>query len=251
MIFNEKLKILNRLPVLAYEKESIAIISDIHLGYEEAMASQGVYLPKLQLKRAKTIINEINKYNFKKIVIAGDLKHVFEKLTRQERAEILEFMGSIAKLNIKEIILVKGNHDTYVSNLLKDLGIQVEENYLDLGEGLAVTHGHKIIDNIDKYQIIIMGHEHPSVEINLSGSKIRLQALLKMPLKNGSIALVLPPIGLYQTGTVVNLDKNSYLSPISRELGDIENIVPIIVDREIGVIELPRLGNIFRKQEEF
>ena len=249
MVFDEKLKILNRLPVLTYNRENVAIISDIHLGYEEAMASQGVYLPRLQLKRAKNIISEISKYNFKKIIIAGDLKHVFEKLTRQERAEILEFMSSVAKLNIKEIILVKGNHDTYVSNLLKDLGIQVEENYLDLGDGIAVAHGHKIFDNIEKYQFIVMGHEHPSVEINLSGSKIRLQALLKMPLKNGSIALVLPPIGLYQTGTVVNLDKNSYLSPISRELGDIENVIPIIVDRELGIIELPKLGNIFRKQD--
>ncbi len=245
MSFNEKLKILNRLPVLAYEKENIAIISDIHLGYEEAMSTQGVYLPRLQLKRAKSIINEISKLNFKKLIIAGDLKHVFEKLTRQERAEILELMSFTVKANIKEVILVKGNHDTYISNLLKDIGIQVEDSFLDIGDGIAITHGHKMFDDIGKYQFIVMGHEHPSVEINLSGSKIRLQALLKMPLKNGSTALILPPIGLYQTGTVVNLDKSSYLSPISRELGDIENTVPIIVDREIGVIELPKLIYIF------
>lgn len=249
MSFDEKLKILNRLPVLAYERENIAILSDIHLGYEEAMASQGVYLPRLQLKRAKNIINEINKHGFKKIVIAGDLKHVFDRLTRQERAEILELMSSMAKDNIKEIILVKGNHDTYIGNLLKDLGIQVEESLLDLGNGIAVTHGHKLIESIEKYQYIIMGHEHPSVEINLSGSKVRLQALLKMPLKNGTVALVLPPIGLYQTGTVVSLDRSSYLSPITRDLAEIENIVPIIVDREIGVIELPKLSNIFGKHE--
>ncbi|MGC8620418.1 MAG: metallophosphoesterase [Caldisphaera sp.] len=246
----EKLKILNRLPVLVHEKSNSAIISDIHLGYEDAMASQGIYLPRLQLKRAKNIINEILSQGFTKIVIAGDLKHVFEKLTRQERAEILELISSSVRNKAKEIILVKGNHDTFIGNLLKDIGIDVIDDYLDLGDGIYITHGHKLIDEIKNSQFVIMGHEHPSIEISLSGSKVRLQSLLKMPLKGGSTALILPAIGLYQTGTVLNLDKSSYLSPISRDLGIIEESIPIIIDKEIGLIELPQLGLLFNAKNK-
>jgi len=234
------LKILKNLPVLVHEKSHMAIISDIHLGYEGAMASQGVYLPRLQLKRARNIINEIANEGIKKIAVAGDLKHVFEKLTRQERAEVLELLGYSIKKGIKEIVLIRGNHDTFIGPLLRSLGIEIVEDRLDLGSGVTVIHGHKSVD-LKGSDYVVMGHEHPTIEIDLSGSRIRLQVLFKLPLKNGRVALVLPAIGLYQTGTVVTLDRSSYLSPITRKSGIIEEGVPIIVDREIGVIELAKL----------
>jgi len=79
------LRLLGRSPALVHELSSSLVISDVHLGYEDSMASQGVYLPRLQLRRAKLIIDEASKLGLSRIVVNGDLKHVFEKLTKGRR----------------------------------------------------------------------------------------------------------------------------------------------------------------------
>jgi len=239
------LRLLGRSPALVHELSSSLVISDVHLGYEDSMASQGVYLPRLQLRRAKLIIDEASKLGLRRIVVNGDLKHVFEKLTKGEKVEIAEFVRYAISKGFKDIVLVRGNHDTFVSQILRDFGVEVVEDYLDLGNGVLLTHGHKVVEGIRSGATVIIGHEHPSLEINMAGAKVKLQVLLRAPLKSGGELVVLPAVSLYQTGTSVTPSPDTYLSPITKELAVLEEAVPVIVDREIGVVELPPLKELF------
>ncbi|MFP3402251.1 MAG: metallophosphoesterase [Acidilobus sp.] len=236
---------MGRSPALLHERSRTLIISDVHLGYEDSMASHGVFLPRLQLKKAKDVIKEGSRAEAQRLVIDGDLKHVFEKLTKGERTEVADLIRYALEEGYKEVALVRGNHDTFVGPLLKDFGVEVVEDYLDLGDGIIVTHGHKLIDSVKGASAVIIGHEHPSLEINLAGSKVKLQALLRAPLKGGGELIVLPAISLYQTGTSITPSPETYLSPIVKEMALLEDAMPIVVDREIGVIELPTLKELF------
>lgn len=239
------LRLLGRNPAVVHERTSSLIISDVHLGYEDSMASQGVYLPRLQLRRARAVIDEAAGAGLKRLIINGDLKHVFEKLTRGERVEVSELVRYAMTKGFTDIVLVRGNHDTFVSRLLRDFGVEVVEDYLDLGNGVVLTHGHKIVEGLKSGVTVVIGHEHPSLEINLAGSKVKLQVLLRAPLKDGGELVILPAVSLYQTGTSVTPGPETYLSPITKELALLPEAVPIIVDREIGVVELPPLKDLF------
>lgn len=211
------------------------IIADLHLGFEEEMLSKGVYLPPAQLKRALEVLELATKLS-KKIVVAGDLKHMFSKLGKREQRDVKAFLDRAEMLDV-ELVLVRGNHDNFVRHLLEERGFDVVTQ-LDLGE-VKVVHGH---ERVEWDGIILMGHEHPSLGVRDEiGVSVKFPCFLRVPLDKGE-AIVLPAIGPYQTGNNVSLHKEAYLSPIIRDRGRIEEAVPYVIDEELSVIEFPSLG---------
>jgi len=233
------LALVDGLPVIAVKGSASIVVADIHLGYEDALASTGVFLPRIQLRNAiRTLSEALESLPWPaKVVINGDLKHVFEKLTRQERAEIARLGRWLSTdSRVKEVIVVRGNHDTFVAPLLRDLGFELVEDCLELTSFLAVSHGHRI-PSCD-FDTILIGHEHPAIQVDVGGARVKLSVLLEVPLKSGRRAIVLPAMGAYQTGRAVTLDPTSYMSPILREEGLVSDAEVWVVDREAGSMRL-------------
>ena len=229
-------------PVLYVKSEDALVVADIHLGYEEAMALQGAFFPRLQLKKAlKTISEARGLIETRRIIVNGDIKHSFDKLLRQERLEVEEFVVKLQGMGFKELIFIRGNHDNYVTPLLRRLGVTIVEDALDVGGGIRLTHGH--LDLELSSDVTVIGHEHPAIQVNVGGSKIKLAALLLIPTTRSSLIVAMPALGLYQTGNTITMDRDKFLSPLVRSYGIIEDITPIIVDENLGVIQLPRLGD--------
>ena len=86
-----------------------------------------------------------------------------------------------------------------------------------------------------------MGHEHASIVVDVGGARTKLPVLLRIPLSSGRNAYVLPPTGIYQTGNSVSLNRSSYLSPIIKEEGIIEESMVWIVDKDYGTVKLAEL----------
>ena len=215
------------------------IIADVHLGYEEAMSFEGVYLPRVQLKKALALLEALgSRYPGSRLVVAGDLKHHFSKLLRQERIEIAKFVRKAIDVGFREVLLVRGNHDNYAPLVLKPLGVEITDE-LDLGGGVLVAHGHKA--PTESYELLIMGHEHPAIQVSVGGGKAKFPVFLVVPLEDNKTALVLPPSGAYQVGNVVTTVRESYLSPVIREKGVVEEAVPVVVD-ESGLLPLVSLS---------
>lgn len=148
------------------EDKKILVISDLHLGYEEALAEQGVFIPrgmyKIIIKELEEIFNSVGKVEY--LIVLGDLRHEFSGISNQEWKEVLGFLDFI-KTKAKKIILIKGNHDNMLQGIVKQQGLEVR-NYFILGD-YSFFHGDKIYPEIfdKKIKTWVVGHMHPSVVI--------------------------------------------------------------------------------------
>ena len=83
---------------LYLKKKKVLIISDTHIGQEEALEKQGVLLPRMQfkdiVKRIEKIFSEVSP---KIIVINGDIKHEFGSISDQEWRDALRIVDIIEK----------------------------------------------------------------------------------------------------------------------------------------------------------
>ena len=236
----EGLIIVEDLPMLFDRRSRALIFADLHLGFEEDMAERGIFLPRAQLKKALEALEKGFEYvDAEAVVIAGDVKHIFGKLGRYEQYELRQLFDFLKK-SVDKVYLVRGNHDNFVAPIAKRYGVEVV-NELWLGDTLVV-HGHKLLPEDSKPRLVIMGHEHPSVALRDSlGSLTKIPCCLSMPLRRGCKLVILPALGIYQSGTSVSLQRESYLSPIVREEGVLEEAVPYALLENEGVFELPPL----------
>ena len=113
---------------LALKIEDYLIISDLHLGYEQSLNTEGLMIPKFQFEKILKRLEEINNISpSKKIIINGDLKHEFGKITRQEWKEVNDFLLYLQD-NFEEIILIKGNHDNFIPYIANKLDLASKRN---------------------------------------------------------------------------------------------------------------------------
>ncbi len=233
-------RIIPGLPALYIPAEDMIVLADLHLGFESEASKSGIHVPRLQLKKSIELIMKLTEnVSCRKLLINGDLKHTFEKLTIQEREEVSIFLSK-AKDYFTDIILVRGNHDNYVSIVTERFDVDLREQYAT-GNVLFV-HGHKNINDYSRYKVIVIGHEHPALKISDElGAFMKLPCFLATPGKHGEIILVLPAAGYYQTGNEVTLEPSNYLSPIMQSEGLIEEAVPILFSEGLELLEFPAL----------
>lgn len=189
----EKAQILNS--ALFLEKSKILIIGDLQLGYEENLNQQGVFLPRVNLKQILKKLDEIFAQTGKieKVIINGDLKHEFGRVSSQEWSEVLDVLRYLRE-HCKEVIVVKGNHDVFFAPIAKWENIQVQEHYFLEKEKMLILHGHKIPENdkeFEQAEVLVIGHEHPAVRLQEGSTAHKYKCFLKGKWKNKTI-LVMP-----------------------------------------------------------
>jgi hypothetical protein len=145
----------------------ILVIADLHIGYEEALAKQGIFAPRSQFKETEENLKKIFKKtgNVETIIINGDLKHEFREISQQEWKETIKIFDLMQKY-CKRIILVRGNHDKILGPIAEKKGLEVKDYYCI--KDICILHGDKIIQNLDtnKAKILIIGHEHPAITLH-------------------------------------------------------------------------------------
>lgn len=158
------------LPQKALRLGSNLIIADLHLGYEESLAREGAYLPKVFGEVVKSLKALLLKEKPKRLIINGDLKHSFVPFKR-ERLELKAFFDEIQPL-VNEIVVVRGNHDVGIT-WIKELDVEIVD-MLELG-GWTVVHGHQIVEG----ESFIIGHEHPAIRLRDEvGAVVKVPTLL-------------------------------------------------------------------------
>ncbi len=195
---------LTRYFMLYLEEYDTAVMADFHLGFEDVMASKGLFLPRIQKKYIFSFLESVfEKYSPKRMVIVGDLKHEFSKNMPQEWNEIEEIIDYITANS--ELILIRGNHDNYLKTILSRRGLELHNHYR-IGKFLFI-HGDKKFD-LEGDSVVVMGHEHPSVSI-----RDDVFAVIKMPcfLVSNKI-IVLPAVSPYASGN--DLTKGDFISPL-------------------------------------
>ncbi|MCI4371737.1 MAG: metallophosphoesterase [Thermoplasmata archaeon] len=198
--------------------ERTLVISDLHLGFEGALAEQGVSIPRFQrrviLERLGKLLDRVNA---ERVVIAGDFKHEFSKNLVDEWVEVKQVLRFLKERVTP--VLVRGNHDNYLATITGDLALPLHDR-ADIG-GYTIVHGHEEVTTLHP---IVMGHEHPAVKLKDElGATVSVPAFLVT-----ERLIVLPAFSPLALG--VDVSSYPYLSPIL-------NRTPIDDARVIGVDE--------------
>jgi uncharacterized protein len=181
-------------------KEKILVIGDLHIGYEEELNKKGVMVPRFGfedlMKRVKNMLKDVET-----VVINGDLKHEFGTISKTEWNQTKKFLNI---LKGKRIVLIKGNHDTILKPIVKDIELL---DAFQVGDVL-ICHGDEIVNQDCK--VIVIGHEHVAVGLKEGIRVERYKCFLKGKYKR-KILIAMPSCNLVTTGT--DILKESRLSP--------------------------------------
>ncbi len=231
---------------MAYIRSLDAVVlADLHIGLEYAMAEAGVFIPPIQYKIMKEKLrSHVKRLKPKRIIIVGDLKHVFSQRTVQEHKEVVDMLKFLKSLNL-EIILVRGNHDNFLIGILKRYGIDFQ-NTIELGNYIFL-HGHKIFDDEvieQRRKTLIMAHLHPTVMLSDSISRDKLPIFLV-----SDKIIVLPAFTPLLPGIDViagSVDSGEFSTPIIKDLIGFEIFV-VVEDKK--VLYLGSVDQISRMRE--
>jgi hypothetical protein len=201
------------------KKLKTLILADLHTGYEEALNKQGLLVPRTQFKETiselNALINEVQeKFKTKPltIVINGDLKHEFGEISQQEWIETTKVLDLLLK-NSKEVILVKGNHDTMLEPIAKKKKLKIVDYYM-AGE-ICILHGDKIfLDPLINAKTLIIAHEHPAISLNEGPKRETYKCFLYGSWKNKKL-IVMPS---FLTATIgYDIQNRKMLSPFLKQ----------------------------------
>lgn len=205
-------------------KSKTLIIADLHLGYEEALAKQGILAPRMMFQEMRKEIQELLRINPRTVIINGDLKHEFGQISRQEWHDTLELLDLL--LRRSKVILIKGNHDMILESIARRKNLEIKEFYIT--GNMCILHGHKILLDKEIYdkkiKTVIIGHEHPAVSLRegAKAEKYKCFLLGKWHKKN---LIVMPSFFTIFEGSDVKIEK--LLSPYLDEktIGNFEVFV--------------------------
>ena len=190
------------------------IISDLHIGYEQALNREGIMVPRFQYKKILERLKEIiNSFDVVRIVVNGDIKHEFGRITRQEWDEALNFIIFL-KNNFEEVVLLKGNHDNFTKFIADKTDLGVYETYSI--EDFIIMHGDKIPDDLmmKDESTIIIGHEHPCIGIRNGERLEKIKCYLKGSYREKNL-IVMPSFNFVSEGSDILHEKS--LSPFLKK----------------------------------
>ncbi|ADP76911.1 phosphoesterase [Methanothermus fervidus DSM 2088] len=235
------MKILPKVEIvdLSLKIDDYIVIADLHLGYEEYLRNTGMFIPNFQIDLIIDRIERIRKITkSKKLIINGDLKHEFGKLSFQESTELENFL-KYAKDKFKKIVLVKGNHDPLLPYLNIDLKIVDSIKIKDY----LIVHGHEIPEKLAPN--IIIGHEHPCIGLRHGGRVEKVKCFLKCKFKNRNL-IVMPSFNFVTEGS--DILQSNFLSPFLKKIDVDECNVYVVEDFE--VFEFGKVKDIIKLQAD-
>ncbi len=147
------------------------IVGDLHIGIEAEFARGGVRLPSATPAMVRRLQRLAVSTRARVLIVAGDVKHSVGAPSEQEVVELpMAFREAAASYD--EVVIVPGNHDGLVEQLLphatrpENLRIAPVGGHLCRG-GLLVVHGHAWPDGelARKAKGVAAAHTHAAVAL--------------------------------------------------------------------------------------
>jgi len=137
------------------------IVTDIHIGFENSMASNEIFIGKnstiTETIQELSEIIDVEKPD--SVILLGDIKSSIKNITRNEWDEVPLFFKKIKQKC--DVILIPGNHDGNIQKLVPEDITMISSTGM-VEENVLFTHGHTMpSENFSHVEKIIMGHIHP------------------------------------------------------------------------------------------
>ncbi len=180
------------------------ILSDLQLGMEEQFNNQGVFVPRFNYHEVKEHLKKIfeTKKHISHIVLNGDIKHGFGKASNQEWREVIDLLELLSK-HTDRITIVKGNHDIAIEPIARFAKVKLNQRGIFLEHSNTfVCHGHEIPEDkkFTEAKNIIIGHDHPAVELQDGATRQKYKCFLVGNWKEKRL-IVLPSFNFANVGT--------------------------------------------------
>jgi metallophosphoesterase superfamily enzyme len=151
------------LPILLLERgERTIVAGDVHLGYEDAMAGEGIHLPPGKEDPADVLARAALDTGASKIVLLGDVKHRIPRPSTGEGFGLKEFFRRLLDV-VDGVDVCPGNHDGGLADALTaGVTLPGPKGFADGGVGFFL--GHTWPDpHLLGMKFLLMGHSHPHV----------------------------------------------------------------------------------------
>ncbi|WP_152052973.1 metallophosphoesterase [Tautonia marina] len=133
-----------------FEADQVAIVADVHLGYEWARASGGDIVPSHSLGETINKFDRLlNRVPVDRLIVAGDVTESAAPCPRTARS-LARLRAWFAERRV-EFLMIAGNHDPRRRPPLPES--------ITVG-GWTIAHGHRPIPG-DR---IVFGHHHPTLK---------------------------------------------------------------------------------------
>jgi putative SbcD/Mre11-related phosphoesterase len=207
---------------IALRKPRAVVVADLHLGCEAALEREGLSLPRVQTRKIGSYLRGVvEAVSPDLLVVAGDLKHNFFRNLVEEWNDVSAFVRSMAEM--VELVVVRGNHDNFLSVILGELGIPFRREYR-MGNVL-VLHGHASAGT-GAGERVVFGHIHPSIGLrDDAGARVKSPCFL---VDRSSGMLILPPLSIVSPGVdVVRNPAADRMSPLLAPSG-LRGFTPVV-----------------------
>ena len=217
---------------LFIKEAGICAASDLHIGLEEELRSQGLVFT---LNEGQMLLDRLNavleKFHPSVFVLAGDVFHSFDRIEWKAREKFNSIMGVLDKSC--EVVLLKGSHDT----MLFKTGREVLDRYDS--SGFTFAHGHFVLEY---HENLIIGHEHPVIQIEME----RLPCFLygKNVVKGKDLMLMPAFNPLCQGVTINQVEGCDLMSPFFKNV-NMGDLCPV-VEVQGEILAFPRLQMLRR-----
>jgi putative SbcD/Mre11-related phosphoesterase len=164
------------------------VIADLHIGWEIALAQQGIHVPSQTVKMLQKLLKLIHQCKPTNLLILGDVKHTIAKVELEEWKDIPEFFETLAK-TIPNIQVILGNHDGNLEPLLPEK-IQLFPQTGIIIDNVGYFHGNAWpAPELLACHSLVMGHVHPTVAFrDPLGFRISAQVWVKAKLDGEKLA---------------------------------------------------------------
>ncbi len=188
-------------PALILEgKKKSLIVTDIHIGFENSMASNEIFIGKNSTinETIQELSEMIDAEKPDSVILLGDIKSSIKSISRNEWNEVPMFFEKISKKC--DVTLVPGNHDANIQRLVPDNISMISSTGL-VEENVLLTHGHTMpSENFSHVDKIIMGHIHPvffQEDSVINGQRVWVSIKTEkekiFPNKSGELEIIIIP----------------------------------------------------------
>lgn len=187
----------------AYVPElDVAVVSDLHVGLADAARREGTGVPFDEgMVLEKAVRDVLTRFEPSTLVFNGDVQHSFGGMG-DARATVRR-LRRVAE-SYAETVFVEGNHDTNLDAVVETCDWHKEG-------GVVFTHGHTIPLDLPDASLYVVGHDHPTVEIEMQKQACFLYGPFD---RREAHVLVTPALNPLCEGVVVNeMRASDFLSP--------------------------------------
>jgi hypothetical protein len=140
----------------------VLVVADLHIGWEVALAQEGVYIPSQTPRLMDKLLRLVKRVKPTRLVFLGDVKHTVAKVELEEWRDIPNLFENLEK-NVPEIQVVPGNHDGNLEPLLPETVKLLPSSGVKINN-IGLFHGHAWpAPELLECRTLIMGHIHPIV----------------------------------------------------------------------------------------